>query len=71
MGRLNHHAIDNGDIEVCPSDYPLGSTDDSVPDPNNTLIKYIDGDEMDRLLKLFFPEHDDGLLGIDLQILQD
>ena len=35
MGKLNHHAIDNGDIT---SDVPVGSSYDSVPDPYTTPI---------------------------------
>ena len=31
MGKLNHHAIDNGDIT---SDVPVESSYDSVPDPD-------------------------------------
>ena len=46
MGRPNHHAIDNGDVEVFPSEYPFESTPDSVLDMDTTLIKSIDDDEM-------------------------
>ena len=42
MGRLNQHAIDNGDVAVKTSDYPLYYTSDSVPDPDNTSIKSVD-----------------------------
>ena len=38
MGKLNHHAIDNGDIT---SDVPVYSNYYSVPDPDNTPIKSI------------------------------
>ena len=33
MGRLNHHAIDNVDVEVHPSDFPVELNSESVPDP--------------------------------------
>ena len=47
MVKLNHHAIDNGDIT---SDVPVESSYESVPYPDTTLIKYIDDDEMYHLL---------------------
>ena len=50
MGRLNHHSIDNGDVEVFPSEYQFEYTYDSVPDPYTTTIKSIDYDEMDQLV---------------------
>ena len=50
MGKLNHHAIDNGDIT---SDVPVESNYDSVLDLDTTPIKSIDDDEMDHLLELF------------------
>ena len=50
MGKLNHHAIDNGDIT---SDVPVESNYDSVPDPDTTPIKSIYDDEMDQLLEFF------------------
>ena len=50
MGKLNHHAIDNGDIT---SDVPDESCYDSVPYPDTTPIKSIDDDEMDHLLEIF------------------
>ena len=67
MGKLNHHAIDNGDIT---SDVPVESNYDSVPDPEITAIKSIYDDEMDHLLEFFHSEHDDDLLDVDLQMLQ-
>ena len=39
MGKLNHYAIDNGDIT---SDVPVESTNDSVPYPDTTPINSID-----------------------------
>ena len=67
MGKLNHHAIDNGDIT---SDVPVDSSYDSVPYPDTTPTKSIDDDEMDHLLEFFHSEHDDYLLDFDLQMLQ-
>ena len=67
MGKLNHLAIYNGDIN---SDVPDESSYDSVPYPDTTPIKYIDDDEMDHLLEFFHSEHDDDLLDVDLQMLQ-
>ena len=67
MKKLNHNAIDNGDIT---SDVPFDSSYDSVPDTDTTPIKSIDDDEMDHLLEFFHSEHDDDLLDVDLQMLQ-
>ena len=53
MGILNHHIIDNGDVEVHPSEFPVGYRPESVPDPYTTPIKSIDGDEMDHLIEFF------------------
>ena len=39
MGVLNHRAIDNGDVEVHPSYFPVESNSESAPDPDTTLIK--------------------------------
>ena len=47
MWKLNHRAIDNGDIT---SDVPVDSSYESVPDPYTTPIKSIGDDEMDHLL---------------------
>ena len=53
MGRLNHHVIDNGDVEVHPSEFPVEFNSESVPDSDTTPIKAIDDYEMDNILKLF------------------
>ena len=37
-GRLNIHAIDNGDVKVYTSDFPVEFISESVPDPDTTLI---------------------------------
>ena len=39
MGKLNHHAIDNGDITL---DVPVENSYESVPYPDTTPIKSID-----------------------------
>ena len=70
MGKLNHHAIYNGDVKIPTSDVPVESNYDSVPDADTTPIKSIDDDEMDHLLELFHSEHDDNILDIDLQMFQ-
>ena len=51
--RLNHHAIDNGDVKVNTSDYPVESNSESVPDTDTTPIKSNNDDEMDHLLEFF------------------
>ena len=66
-GKINHHAIDNGDIT---SDVPVESRYDSVPDPDTNPIKSIDDDEMDHLLELFNSEHDEDLLDVEIQMLR-
>ena len=52
-GRLNHRSIDNVDVGVHPSEFPVEAKSSSVPDLDTTLIKYIHNDEMDHLLELF------------------
>ena len=44
MGRLNHHAIDNGGVKVPTSDFPVDFNYASVTDPDTTPIKSIDYD---------------------------
>ena len=70
MGKLNHRAINNGDVIIPTSDVPVESNYDSVPYPYTNPIKSIDADEIYYLLELFHSEHDDDLLDIDLQMLQ-
>ena len=70
MGRLNHYAIDNGDVKVPTSEFPFEFKSESVPDPDTPLIKSIDDNEMDHLLEFFHPEHDDNILDVDLHMLQ-
>ena len=70
MGKLNHHATDNGDVKIPTSDFPFESNYESVPDPETTPIKSIDDDKMDHLLELFHSEHDDDILDVDLRMLQ-
>ena len=70
MGRLNHNAIDNGDIEVHPSEFPFEYNPESVPYPDTTPIKSIYDDEMDHPLELFHSEHYGDILDIELQMIQ-
>ena len=69
-GRLNHHSINNGNVKVSISEFPVESNSESVPYPNTTPIKSIDNDEMDKLLGFFHSKHDEYLMDVDLQILQ-
>ena len=50
--RLNHHTINNGDVEDHPSEFTFESNSDYVPDTETTPTKPIDDDEMDHLLEL-------------------
>ena len=70
MGKLNHHAIDNDDVKSSTSEFQIGSNSESVTDPDTTLNKSIDYDEMDHLLEFFHSEHDEDILDVDLQIIQ-
>ena len=71
MGRVNHHAFDNVDIEVHPSEFPFGFNYEYVPDPDTTPIKSIDDYEMDHMIELFHSEHDEYIFDVDLQMLPD
>ena len=53
IGIFNHHVIDNGDVEVHPSESPVEYNSESVPDKYTTPIKSIDEDEMDHILEFF------------------
>ena len=66
MERLNHHAIDNGDVKVHTSDSPFESSYESVPDPDTTPIRSIEDDEMYHLLEFFHSEHDEDILYVDI-----
>ena len=52
MGRLNNHAIDNGDVKIPTSEFPVESNLESVPDKDTTTIKSIDYGEMYHILLL-------------------
>ena len=39
MGKLNNNAIDNGDVKIPTSDFPVESNYESVPYPDTTSIK--------------------------------
>ena len=69
--RLNHHAVDNDDVDVYASGYLLESTSESVPEPDDDSIKSIYDDYMYQILELFHSEHDENILNVDLQMLQD
>ena len=66
MGILNHHAIDNGDVEVQPSEFLFESNSESVPYSDTTPIKSIYDYEMDYLMEFFHSEHDDDIMNVDL-----
>ena len=53
MGRLNHHAIYNGDVKVHTSNFPVEFNSESVTDPDTTTIKSIDDNKIDHILELF------------------
>ena len=38
-GKLNHHAIDNGDFKIPTSDHPVEYKYEPVPDPDTTPIE--------------------------------
>ena len=70
MGILNHHFIDNGDVEVHPSEFTGVFNSEYFSYPDTTPIKYIDDDEMDHLLELFHSEYDEYLLDVYIQMRQ-
>ena len=70
MVRINHYDIDNGDVEVNPSEFPIEFNYEYVPDPDTTTIKLIDDDETDHLLELFHSKNDYDIIDVDLQMLQ-
>ena len=69
-GRLKHHTVYNGDIEVYLSDYHLEYPSGSFTDLDNSPIKSIDDDEIDRILGLFHLEHDYDILYFDIHMIQ-
>ena len=70
MGRLNHNSINNGDVEVHSSDFLVESNSEYVPDPDTTLIKSIEYDKMYHIPEFLYPEHDENILDVDIQMLQ-
>ena len=46
MVKLDHHAIDNGDVEVHPSEYLFETNSEYVPYPYTALIKSINDGEI-------------------------
>ena len=69
--RINNHAVDNGDVEIHPSEFPSESNSEYNPDMDTTLIKSIYDYEMDQLLECFHSKHDADLLDVYPQMLQD
>ena len=67
MGKINHHAINNGDIT---SEFLVESNYESVPDTDTTPIKSIDDDDMDHFLWFFHSENYEDLLDVDLNMLE-
>ena len=70
MGRLNHRAVDNGDVEINPSGYPFEYISESVPDTGITLIKSIGDNDIEPILEFLHSDHDDDILDVGLQIPQ-
>ena len=70
IGRLNHHAINNGDVDVHPSGFSAEFNPESVTDTDTILIKKIDYYEMVHLLKLFHLEYNADTLDVELQVFQ-
>ena len=66
MRRINHHSIDNGDVEVHPLEFTFESTNKYDPYTDTNPTKSIDDDEMYHLLEFFHSEQDDDILDIDL-----
>ena len=56
-GKMNNHAIDNGDAEVHTSECPVEFNSESITDTDTTPIKPIDNYDMDHLLELFHHEN--------------
>ena len=69
-GRINHHAIDNGDVEVQPSEFPFESYSEYFPESYTNSVKSIDDYEMDHLLEVFHSEHNNYRMDVDIQMLQ-
>ena len=69
-GRLNNYAIDNGDVEVQHSEFPVELKSESIPGPNTTSIKSITDDEMYYILEFFHSQHDEDLMDVAIHMLQ-
>ena len=50
MRRIDHNAIDNSVVEVCPLEFLVNFNSAYVPDPDTTTVKSIDDDEVDPFL---------------------
>ena len=69
-GILNNNAVDNGDVKIHTSYFPVEFNSESFTYPDTNKIKSIDDDEMYHLLELFHSGNDEDLLDVDLHILQ-
>ena len=69
MGGRNHNFVDNGDVEVQPSEFPVEFNSESVSYTDTTPIKSNYDDEMDYILELYHSEHYEYLLDVDIQML--
>ena len=70
IGKLYNHAIDNGDVKVPTSEFPVEFNSESVPYPYTTPIKSIYDDKIDHLLEFFNSEHDEDHLDADIRMLR-
>ena len=53
MEILDYRAIDNSDVEIYPSEFPVQPNYESVPDIDTTAIKSTNDDEMVHLPAFF------------------
>ena len=70
MGRIIHHTIYNGNVQVHTSDFLVEFNSESVLDPDTNPIKSIDYDEMDHLLEFLHSENDEDIMYVGLHMLQ-
>ena len=70
MRILNNHAIDNSDAEIHTLEHRIESTSESVTYTDTTLVKSIDNNDMEQLLKFFYSDHHDDILDVNLHMFQ-
>ena len=70
MGIINHHTINNGDIDVHTSEFPVEFNSEYIPNSDTIPIKSIADDEMDHLLEFFHSGYYEYLLDVDIYIIQ-